>query len=97
MLLSSLHEGLSTVVLESLIIGNPVITTDCSGMKELIDNGKTGLICENSEEGIYNLLKYVLDNPGVLEQFKDNIKNTNGAFHLKNRMKPIENLLLENV
>ena len=41
-ILPSVQEGISNVVLESLAIGLPVITSDCGGMKEIINNGKNG-------------------------------------------------------
>lgn len=51
---SSLHEGYSTAVTESLIVGTPVVTTQCSGMLELLGDNKFGLICQNREEDLFN-------------------------------------------
>ena len=42
-ILPSVQEGISNVVLESMAIGLPIITSDCGGMKEIIKNGKNGL------------------------------------------------------
>ncbi|MEO8773215.1 MAG: glycosyltransferase family 4 protein [Gelidibacter sp.] len=44
MLLSSLEEGIANVVLESMAIGLPVISTNCGGMSEVVIPGKTGLL-----------------------------------------------------
>ena len=41
-ILPSVQEGISNVVLESMAIGLPVISSDCGGMKEIINNGKNG-------------------------------------------------------
>lgn len=57
---SSFSEGYSTVAIESLILGVPVITTDCSGMNEILKTNKYGYIVENSEIGIKNGLEYIL-------------------------------------
>lgn len=50
---SSLHEGFSTAVTESLIVGTPVITTLCSGMKELLGDNEYGVITENDEDALF--------------------------------------------
>lgn len=54
-------EGLSNVLLESSAIGRPIITTDRSGCREVIDNGKNGyLISENNQkELIESLEKFI--------------------------------------
>jgi len=49
---SSLYEGFSNVIIESLCLGKPVIATDCpGGNAEVITNGENGWLCEykNSE------------------------------------------------
>lgn len=66
---ASYAEGYSTTVTESVILGKPVITTDCSGMKEIFGDRECGIICENSDEGLYTALKKVLENPGLLDEF----------------------------
>ena len=53
---SSRTEGFSTVVVESLIIGTPICTTDCSGMKEIINDGEHGIIGANSVNGIVEII-----------------------------------------
>ena len=42
LILPSVQEGISNVVLESMSIGLPVVTSDCGGMKEVINYGKNG-------------------------------------------------------
>ena len=49
---SSRYEGMSTSVIESLILEKPVITTDCTGMQELLGDSEFGLIVPNTEEGL---------------------------------------------
>jgi glycosyltransferase involved in cell wall biosynthesis len=44
---SSLYEGFSNVIIESLCLGKPVIATDCpGGNAEVITNGVNGWLCE---------------------------------------------------
>lgn len=64
----SRYEGLSTVVTEGLILGKAVVTTQCSGMKELLGDSEYGIITENSEQGLYYGLKKMLDAPGTISE-----------------------------
>lgn len=89
---SSVSEGYSTAVTEALILELPVITTACSGMDELLLNGKCGLITENSENGLYEGIKHVLDNTNLLGSYKQNILKHQERFLLSNQMTQIENL-----
>lgn len=56
-------EGFPTVTIEAKLLCKPVLATDVSGIREQLNDGITGLIVENSEEGIYNGLKTMLDHP----------------------------------
>ncbi len=40
--LPSFHEGMANVLLEAASLGRMIICSDCSGCKEIVDNGKTG-------------------------------------------------------
>lgn len=57
---SSRYEGFSTFITEGLILGKPIVTTDCTGMRELLGDSEFGLIVENSETGLYDGLKQLL-------------------------------------
>lgn len=69
---SSLHEGYSTAVTEALILGTPVVTTDCSGMDEMLGNNEFGVITENNEEALYLGLRTILidSERGILQKLK---------------------------
>lgn len=62
----SRYEGLSTVVTEGLILGKAIVTTQCSGMKELLGDSEYGIVTENSEQGLYYAMKKLLDDPGTI-------------------------------
>jgi glycosyltransferase involved in cell wall biosynthesis len=55
-------EGMSNILLEASAIGRPVITTNRSGCREIVENNITGLIFENTsnETDLVNKIKYFL-------------------------------------
>ena len=60
---SSRKEGFSTAVTEALVVGTPVISTNCSGAYELLgQHNEYGIVVDNSEEGIYQGLRYFIEN-----------------------------------
>lgn len=91
-LLSSYSEGFSTVVIESIMVGVPAMVTECSGMDEILDNGAYGMIVPNTEEGIYDNLKKVLDDPTVLDAYRQRLSERRAFFDKDNALKEIMTL-----
>lgn len=79
---SSEYEGFSTVVVESLILGTPVVTTDCTGMREMLGDSEFGLVTENSEDGIFCGLKKMLTEDSVYSQYKEKAAKRGEAFKI---------------
>lgn len=92
---SSRSEGYSTAVTEALILGLPVITTDCSGMAELLKDGECGIITENDDEAFYQGLKNLLADVSLLEHYRQKAIERGKDFTIESLMKPIETLLAE--
>lgn len=59
---SSNYEGFSTVITESTILGKAIVTTNCSGMEEILGKNEFGIITDNSDEGFYLGVKELLTN-----------------------------------
>ncbi len=95
LIMSSIQEGLSTVVMESLLIGTPVVSTDCSGMRELIEDGITGLIVDNNEESLYEIIKKILNNPSIINTFKEHLKSSKNIISMINSIKKVEKLMIK--
>ena len=92
---SSYSEGYSTAVTEALILGIPVITTNCSGMAELLKNGECGMITENDEQALYDGVKQLLEDDVLLEDYRKKAVERGRDFTIESLMKPIEKLLIE--
>lgn len=91
---SSRSEGYSTAVSEALILGLPVVTTDCSGMKEMLGDGMYGIITKNDDDALYESLRKILTDTEMLNYYRQKSLERGVIFSLSNLMAPIENLLV---
>lgn len=66
---SSRYEGFSTFVTEGLILGKPIVTTDCTGMREILGDSEYGLITENNERALCSGLRRMLEDPDLREKY----------------------------
>lgn len=89
---SSYAEGFSTVMAESMIIGTPVISTKCCSTEELIGDDEYGLRCANSEEGLYDVLKKVLEDKSLTERYRKNAIQKGKCFSKNKLLSEIEEL-----
>lgn len=92
---SSLYEGFNLTVAEAMILGVPVLSTKCTGPCEILDDGKYGVIVENSEEGLYQGLKEFLTDRDKLLKYKEKAKERKDFFDEERICKEIEGLLGE--
>jgi glycosyltransferase involved in cell wall biosynthesis len=90
---ASVFEGYSTTCVESCILEVPFITTDISGAIDIVDESKGGKVFPNTEEGIYEGMKYVLDHKNELNSWKSNLKTTKEVFYKENRKKALLDIL----
>lgn len=77
---SSISEGYSTAVTEALILGLPVVTTDCSGMNELLQGEKYGIITENSEATLFEGIKQLLDHRAIVTLQREGNQTREGIY-----------------
>ena len=77
---SSIYEGYSTFITEGVILGKPIVTTDVSGMRELLGDSEYGLIVENDDEAFYQGLKCMLKDPVLRDQYAKSASLRSKAF-----------------
>ena len=91
---SSRREGFSTAVTESLIVGTPVVSTDCSGARELLgENNEYGIVVENSEDGIYEGMKRMLTESGLLDSYREKAAIRGEKFSREETAAAVERML----
>lgn len=94
-LCSSRREGFSTAVTEALILGVPVVSTNCSGAYELLgEKNEYGVVTENSEEALYEGIKRLLDDPALLAHYKNQAQERGKLFSTEKTVKAVEEMLL---
>ena len=49
LVLPSYREGLSRAIIESIVIGRPIITNDVPGCKDLVEHNKNGYLCKKND------------------------------------------------
>lgn len=89
---SSYTEGFSTVATEAIILGLPVITTDCAGMSDLLGNSEFGFIVENSEKGLKDGLKKFME-PSVRKYYGGKAVERSAYYKMEKRIQEMEHIL----
>lgn len=92
-ILSSRYEGFPTVLFEAITLKKNIIATDVSGVHEMLEDGKLGLITENSEDGIYDGMKRALENPESFRFYQQNLAQYEMPFDLQNSVQHITDIL----
>ena len=83
-------------VAESIIIGTPVLTTDCSGMREMLgEQNDYGIVVENDEDSIYHMLKMIAQDKKILVSYKEKVKSRASFFSIEKTVGEIEKMIDE--
>ena len=67
---SSFTEGYPISILEAIVLEKPILATKITGPKDILENGKYGILCENTECDLENSLKKVLLDKERLKDLK---------------------------
>lgn len=92
-IMSSRHEGFPTIIAEALLLEKPVCATDISGIKDLLQDGKLGIITPNSEEGIYDGMKKLITEKYLSEKYKSAIQSTQLPFVLEKSVQHLQEII----
>lgn len=90
LLLTSIYEGLPTVVFEAMVLHTPVLTTRVAGVDEQLANGG-GMIVENTLEGIVEGMRNFLCDSSVIEKYQMDLDHY--TYDNQKILEKIENLL----
>lgn len=91
---SSRYEGYPLVLCEAICLNKPIIATSCTGTKEVLENGKYGLMCEvdNVFQLKENMKKFILDKE-LRREYKEKAKIKSKEMQVKSIIEKIENMI----
>lgn len=87
---SSVYEGYSTFIVEGVILGKPIVTTDVSGMREILGESEYGLIVDNDDVAFYEGLKKMLADNSLRLYYSERANERRDGFSLFELVKKTE-------
>lgn len=83
------HESWSMVITEAKTLGVPVIATRTSGALEQLENGKTGVLCDFSEEAIAKTIREYLEDPKIGQRVRSNLQGFSSSSDTLEQLEPL--------
>lgn len=90
---SSRAEGYSLVIAEAMVLGLPIVSTLCAGPKDLLEDGKNGILVDNNTDALYNGLCQAIDSPMLLEELKEISMMKGKTFGVKRMIYQVDELI----
>lgn len=86
-------ESFCLVIGEAIALNVPVLSTRCGGPEEILENGKYGMLVENSKDGLIYGINEMINNKELYERFKNVDKKYFSKYEKKYIIKKIEDLI----
>ena len=92
--LSSLYEGLPTVVIEAMALGKPVVATKVGGTPEIITDGADGFLARpgDPEDLAQKLLKLLRDEQLKGDMGRSALEKVHERFDIRRRVREVEEI-----
>ncbi len=89
---TSRYEGYSYVSQEAALLKKPLMLTACSGVMELLQSEKNGVVLENSFKGIYLGMRDAIIHSDMYRDYEGKITFKDSCCYKEDRLKAIEAL-----
>lgn len=90
---SSRAEGYSLVIAEAMTLELPVVSTNCAGPNELLDNGRYGLLVENNDTCLYQGIAAVINDTKLRDILKQKSKERSHSFGVEGSINAFEDII----
>jgi len=77
---SSNSEGFSTFLTEGVVLGKPIVTTNVSGVRELLGDSEFGLVTESEDEAFCRGYEQMLRDPALRDSYSDRVSMRSSDF-----------------
>lgn len=92
---SSDYEGLPVVVCEAMVLAKPIVCTDITGPRELLEDGLWGMLVKNDEASLERGLEKMISDKGLREQYRRLLEENRERFIFSCDVKDIQERLLQ--
>ena len=94
--MSSIREGFGNAIVEAMALGLPVVSTDCGGPGDIIENGKSGILVPPANEKLLaDAILNILNNPSLSEKLLSQGKIRAQDFTIEKSFQKYEKLFEE--
>ena len=93
LLMPSLNEGLSMVAIEALQHGLAIVASRIGGMRDVVEEGRNGFLCELSPGAFAQKLGALLADASLLERMRHASRQMAGDYDLEKTVVAYENVL----
>jgi glycosyltransferase involved in cell wall biosynthesis len=97
LLMTSLHEGLPMVAIEALQWGLAIVGSQIGGMRDVVEEGKNGFLCELTPSAFAEKLKGLLAEPELLEGMRRASRQKAAEFDLEKIVSAYESVLKDSI
>lgn len=86
------YEGFCLVICEAMLLGTPVVSTRTSGPIEILDNDRYGLLCDHTDESMFQAVCRMMDNPDLRRRYSEVGRERVRDFFVEHTMESIYQL-----
>ena len=94
--MSSDYEGLPLVICEAMLLDKPIVATNITGTRELLEGGKYGMLVGTNVEELYAGMKEMLDDGELRSMYSKRLKANHTNFIFPIDIRNITDFLLAN-
>ena len=88
-------EGLSTVISEAICLGKPIVSTDTTGTRELLEGG-VGILTDLTPEAVADALESLLRSPELRAEYSARALEASKRFSPEAAVKAVEDIIVGN-